>query len=367
MICYRGNTRSMPSDKPAIKVIDLVKHYKLRTRGRQKDFWRFFSMLSNSAPSVVALDRVNLEIPSGEIFGLLGPNGAGKTTLIKILSTLVHPDGGRAFVDGIDVVRSPKLALSRVQTVLAEARGLERRLTSRENLEFYATLYNIPRELAKKKIDNLFEFTHLADRAETPVQKLSTGNYRRLILARALLKEAPVVMLDEPTVGLDPVASSELRSMIKNDLAKTHGSTILLSTHNLPEAEQICDRIAVIQKGKIVAVGTPSEIRQATTDRTTLSIGLVASFPVWTPTILEKLRGISGVLSVDISENADGVLGLILQGGKGLDYNQVFETLSSLKLKVVSLEATRPSLESAFMKLMEEKKQPQDEVRTEVV
>ena len=140
-------------------------------KGRQKEFWKFFSILSTSnAPTITALDKVNLEIPHGEIFGLLGPNGAGKTTLIKILCTLIIPEEGKAFVNGINVVNSPKRALSQLQAVLAEAKGIERRLTTKENLEFYATIYGIQRDIAKKRIDQLLEFTHLTERADTPAQ-----------------------------------------------------------------------------------------------------------------------------------------------------------------------------------------------------
>lgn len=345
----------MSKEKPAIKVIDLYKQYKLRVKSREKDAWKFFSILTGrGAPTLTALNKVNLEVQQGEIFGLLGPNGAGKTTLIKILSTLVLPDGGQAFVNGFDVVKSPKQALSRLQTVLAELRGLERRLTCRENLRFYATLYGIPRDVANKRIEELLAFLNLSDRGDSSVQKLSSGNYRRLILARALLKDASVILLDEPTVGLDPVVSASIRNMVKEDLARSTGATIVVSTHNLWEAEQICDRIAVIQKGRIVAVGSPSEIRHATSDRTSLSIGLTSPFQIRIPALVDQFREISGVLSAEVTEGREGILNVLIEGGNGLDYNKIFDSLTSMKLKVVSLEATRPSLESAFIKLVQE-------------
>ncbi len=345
----------MSREIPAVEATDLVKRYKLRNRGLKKEFWRFFSIVFGSGgPTLTALDHINLEIAKGEVFGLLGPNGAGKTTLIKILCTLVLPDSGRAKVNGIDVVKQPRKAVKILQAVLAGGTGFERRLTARQNLELYATLYGIPKNVARKKIDDLLEFTHLTDRADSMFQRLSTGNERRLLLAKALLKDASIILFDEPTTGLDPIAQAEFRDLMKDVLSKQEGKTIIVSTHNLWEAEQICDRIAVLQKGKITAIGTPSEIRHAATDWTSLSIGLAPPVAVKIPRVAEEFRHIDGVSQVELSENKDGSLILLLEGEKGMDYNKVFEMITMMKFKIKSLEATRPSLESAFLKLVRE-------------
>ena len=159
-------------------------------------------------------------MPPGGVFGLLGPNGAGKTTLIKILSTLVLPDSGHALVGGIDVVQRPRASLRILQTVLSQNAGFEVRLSGRQNLEFYAALYGVPKDVAKEKIEELLGFTGLADRADVVFQKYSTGMARRLLVARALLSSATILVFDEPTSSLDPVSASEFRKLIKEELVR---------------------------------------------------------------------------------------------------------------------------------------------------
>ena len=304
-----------------------------------------------------ALDGVNLEVQEGDVFGLLGPNGAGKTTLIKTLSTLVLPDSGSALVYGVDVVKNPRAALKKVQSVMAGNTGFDVRLTGRQNLEFSADLYGIPRDVAKRKIDELLEFSHLRSFAGEMVQKYSTGMTRKLLVCRALLSEAPVLLFDEPTANLDPVAAAEFRSYIKNDLARSKGRTILLATHNLWEAEQICDKIALLKKGRVIMTGTPSEIRNKVAEGVSLSL-IVSKKPNGNAEkLLATIVKVEGVASAQIEPERDsnnGFSRVKIEGVKDLDYNSLFENIISMSFRIRSIETSQMSLEQAFLKLNEE-------------
>ncbi|MDA4127899.1 MAG: ABC transporter ATP-binding protein [Thaumarchaeota archaeon] len=347
-------------DEPmAIQLLDLRKTYKVfrnlrEGSGATVSFVNFFRILFGlGGQRTVALDSVSFSVKKGEVFGLLGPNGAGKTTMLKILSTLVLPDSGKAYVEGIDVTRRPRETVKRLQSVFAESQGFERRLTGRENLEFFATLLGLPKKQAKARIDELLTFTGMTDRADVMFQRYSTGMARRLLVCRALLSNASVLLFDEPTAALDPIAAADFRKLIRHDLADKEGKTILLATHNLWEAEQICDRIAVVRKGRILAVGTPEEIKKNVSDRVNLSLIVLNYSPQAAKTVTEAILAVRGVLGIEILEDRDheGSTRLNIEGVKGLNYNVIFQKLSSLNLEVTSLESSQPSLEDAFLKL----------------
>ncbi|MHA1676539.1 MAG: ABC transporter ATP-binding protein [Candidatus Njordarchaeales archaeon] len=209
---------------------------------------------------VQALNGISFEVKEGEIFGYLGPNGAGKTTTIRILSALIRPDFGYAEVCGINVQENPTVVLENIG-VLPENNALYERLTGRENLIFFAKAYNIPREEANRRINELLKFFGLKDRADDPVGKYSKGMKQRLALIRTVLHRPKVLLLDEPTSGLSPEIAIRVRDLIKK-LAEKEDVTIFLSTHNLDEAERLCDRVAVIFSGKILLIGSPSEMEK---------------------------------------------------------------------------------------------------------
>ena len=318
----------------------------------------FRKITGHGSRKVVALDSVSFNVKKGEVFGLLGPNGAGKTTLIKILSTLVLPDAGKAVVDGIDIVKRPREAVKRLQTVFSESIGFDRRLSGRANLEFFAELYGIPKEEAKQRIDNLLKFTNMTESANVMFQRYSTGMMRKLLLCRALLTNASILLFDEPTASLDPLAASEFRKLIRNDLADRQGKTILLATHNLWEAEQICDRIALLRKGKVIAVGTPAEIKSMVAERINISLMVSNFVHDKAPEIIDSLSKVKGVNAVEFRDNSDenGHVRINVEGNKGLDYNDLFERIASFKLEIFSLESLQPTLEEAFLKLNAEGK-----------
>jgi ABC-2 type transport system ATP-binding protein len=253
--------------KTAVETIDLVKQYPASLRnisGRHPwAAWQVGSLrdiFTRRRNFVQALKGVNLKVYHGEVFGLLGPNGAGKTTLIKILCTLVLPDGGEAYVNGYDVVREPTEVLRNLQAVLGDPRGFDWRLSARENLEFYATLYGLPKDYAKRRIEELLEFMGLLDRAHDMYQRFSTGMARKLQLCRALLLDTSILLFDEPTAGLDPISAVDFRHLLRDKLSKNEGKTIFITTHNMWEAQTICDRVAIINKGEIIACDKPENL-----------------------------------------------------------------------------------------------------------
>jgi len=208
-----------------------------------------------------ALDDISIKVRENEVFGLLGPNGSGKTTLIKILSTLILPSAGTARVAGFDVVSEDAKVRASATLVYMSQRSFYWRLTARQNLEFFGTLYNIPAEKLDGRIEEVLELVELSDRASEKITSYSTGMTYRLAIARGLLPDPPIIFIDEPTVGLDPHASRKIRSFIKEKLAGDKEKTVFIATNNIAEANFLCDRVAIIDKGKLKAVGSPEEVR----------------------------------------------------------------------------------------------------------
>ena len=222
------------------------------------DLGRRFSTanrLRKRGPLVDALEDVSLAVEAGEVHGLLGPNGAGKTTLCKILSTVLLPTTGTARVLGHDVVTETAAVRRLVGIVFGGERGLYTRLTARQNLRYWAALYLLPGAEGNRRADELLERVGLTDRADSRVETFSRGMKQRLHLARGLIADPPVLLLDEPTTGMDPLAAREFRSMV-NEL-RVEGRTILLTTHDMVEAEAVCDRVTLIDRGRVLATESP--------------------------------------------------------------------------------------------------------------
>ena len=238
----------------AIQTINLTKTFKTKTPKT--------NLFERQTQSVNAIDKLNLSIKKGELFGLLGPNGAGKTTLVKILCTLLPPDEGTATVNGFDVAKQQMRVKQSIGTIFSVGeRGFFWRLSGYSNLEFFAAINNVPRSVRKQRIMEVLELVGLQDKAFEVFQKYSGGMKRKLALARALLADPPILLLDEPTTGLDVTSSRNIRDFIKNDLSKKHGKTVLYTTHYIEEVSQMCDRVAIMKKGKIVALDTPDALR----------------------------------------------------------------------------------------------------------
>jgi len=353
-----------------IETIDLVKRYPTSARrdvrggfhsgGQVTSFGSIFSVLRRTkGPFVEALRGVNLKIKKGEIFGVLGPNGAGKTTLIKILCTLVIHDEGEAYVHGFDVRKEPVKVLKNLQAVLPESRGFNWRLSGRQNLNFFALLYGLNEKEAKDRINYLLEYTGLKERANDGYQRYSTGMQRKLLLCRALLQNTPTLLFDEPTAGLDPASAAEFRALLRDRLARDEGKTMLLSTHNLNEAQGMCDRIAILDRGKITACDTPDNIRHMMFDEKVFNI-------VFADTIFnddrekmvnefEAMPGVHGVTpEVDRESNFNGIS---IRVNKNMDLSEILEVIVKRGLKVRMINTEEPTLEDAFMAITGQRKE----------
>jgi ABC-2 type transport system ATP-binding protein len=294
----------------------------------------------------VALDGIDLAIRPGELFGLLGPNGAGKTTTTKILTTLLLPDSGQARVLGLDVVRETAALRGRIGFVFGGDRGLYWRLSGLNNLRYFADLYRIPPDVSRRRIGELLERLGLAGREHDKVELYSRGMKQRLHLARGLLNDPEVLFLDEPTIGLDPVGARELRVLVR-ELADA-GKTIFLTTHYMFEADAICDRIAVIKKGAIVAEGSPSSIKRVVENQGVVEFE-VEGMPA---DRLVGLRGLPGVSSVVVVEHELAQVVTIHCTGPADVMTQLGVILDGLTLQKVS--SREPTLEDAYVQLIGE-------------
>ncbi|MCX5379752.1 ABC transporter ATP-binding protein [Streptomyces sp. NBC_00091] len=219
---------------------------------------RYGNAKRGAEDEVPALREVDLTVERGEVYGLLGPNGAGKTTLCRILSTILLPTSGTARVMGHDVVQEADRVKGVIGIVFGGERGLYTRLTIRDNLRFWAALYGLHGNDLRRRCDALLERMGLGDRADDRVDTLSRGMKQRLHLARGLVADPPLLILDEPTVGMDPVAAQDFRVLVEG--LKADGRTVVLTTHDMAEAEALCDRVSVFDRGRIVTTGAPAEI-----------------------------------------------------------------------------------------------------------
>ena len=238
----------------------------------------FLDVIRNSRKRNVltTLSGVNLRVKEGEVLGLLGPNGAGKSTLIKILCTLILPTVGEAYVNGYNVVKEGQQARSSIGFITTDERSFYWRLSGRENLQFFATLHNMPQSQVKARVEELLDVVHLKNRADEPFLNYSAGMKQRMAIARGLLNDPKVLFMDEPTRSLDPGAAKSLRDFIKDHIVTERGKTVLISTHQLDEAEQLCDTIAILDEGRIKVQGSPGELKKSLSESSTL--GDVFSF-----------------------------------------------------------------------------------------
>ena len=211
-----------------------------------------------------AVDHVSFEVGNGEVFGLLGPNGAGKTTTMRLLSTLLKPTSGTATVAGHDLLREPQKVRASIG-VLPEDTGLYDRLTPREHLLYYGRLHRMPEDVLRKRGDELLDIMELKDRANTKVGDFSKGMKQKVALLRAFIHDPPVLLLDEPTAGLDVMSARSIQGFVER--FRKEGKAIMISTHNMTEAQKLCDRLAIIDHAKIVAVGTVAELQKKTSQK----------------------------------------------------------------------------------------------------
>jgi len=294
--------------------------------------------------NVEAVKGVSFGIEQGELFGLLGPNGAGKTTTIKMLITLLIPTSGTAKVLGYDVVKDAREVRKRIGYVFGGERGVYERLSGYDNLRYFAELYGVPPKEIRPRIESLLELVGLKGREQERTEGYSRGMKQRLHIARGLLHDPPVVFLDEPTIGLDPVGARELRATIAS-LASA-GKTILLTTHYMFEADALCDRIAVINRGEIVADGTPADLKRG------VAQGAVVEVEVFgvPEGCVERVRELDGVKSVSVEEREQAQV-LIVQTQADVEPTQgILGTLDGANVGRISRR--EPTLEDAYVALV---------------
>jgi len=301
---------------------------------------------------VVALDGVDLEVPPGEFFGLLGPNGAGKTTLIKILTTLLLPSSGTAAVFGFDVERETK-QIRRIMNMVAggEQSGYGI-LTVREQLWMFTQFYGLAGAAGWRRVDELIESVGLTDQRVQQVSTLSTGQRQKMNMARGLLNDPWILFLDEPTLGLDVAAARSLRELIVGWKAAVPGRTILLTTHYMAEADELCDRIAIVDRGRILAIGSPAELKKRVQRESIFRIEL------------DRLEGganalarLPGVVSAsaaaaagDAEERQVVVMNLVLESDGAL--GTVVGALGETGSHILGLRKSEPTLEDVFVELV---------------
>ena len=293
---------------------------------------------------ILAVDDVSFSVGDGELFGLLGPNGAGKTTTIKMLTTLLIPTAGSASILGLDVVRDAAAVRPRIGFIFGGERGLYWRISGYDNLRYFASLYHVEPGTAKKRIPELIELVGLTGREKERVEGYSRGMRQRLHIARSLIHDPEVLFLDEPTMGLDPVGARELRMAIRN--LQSEKKTILMTTHYMFEADALCQRIAIINKGNIIALDTPENLKKNVQD---LSVVEIEIFGI----SQERLDRISHLDFVDslAVENRDQRQVLLIHTPKGAEAIPLLvENLNGLRLgKIVTRE---PTLEDAYVRLV---------------
>jgi ABC-2 type transport system ATP-binding protein len=318
----------------------------IEAEGLRRTYKTHTGTLRRRAKEIEAVRGIDFEVAAGELFGLLGPNGAGKTTTIKMLITLLIPTGGSARVLGLDVVRDALEVRRRIGYVFGGERGVYDRLSGYDNLRYFAELYGVPAREQKSRIEGLLELVGLRGREHERAEGYSRGMKQRLHVARGLLHDPEVIFLDEPTIGLDPVGARDVRATIAS--LTEAGKTVLLTTHYMFEADALCDRIAVISRGEIVADGTPDDLKRR------VSAGRVVEVEVFggADDALGRMRELHGVVAVAVEEREQAQV-LVVQTEPELELTHAI--LGCLKGADVGRVSYRePTLEDAYVALVAE-------------
>jgi ABC-2 type transport system ATP-binding protein len=287
-----------------------------------------------------AVKGISFSVADGEIFGLLGPNGAGKSTLIRMMTTLIPVTAGKAIVAGHDVTKEPN-AVRRMIGVIPQALTSDQDLTVEENLSIYAKLYSVPRVERERNIAEVLEAVDLSKWRKAQTKTLSGGMRRRLEIARGLVHDPRIFFLDEPTTGLDPVSRIAVWEML-NNLKKTRNLTMLLTTHYMEEADRLCDRIAIVDHGKLVALGTPVELKQSVPGSNVVEVQFATERVEWR----ERLEALNGVTEVE-SQSA-GVYRVLTSNGSKTT-TELVEMAASLGETITSLSVQNTSLDDVFV------------------
>lgn len=334
----------------SIQTVGLTKRF---AKKRHQGFFEFLRKNSKSSCTevTVALSKVNLQICSGELFGLLGPNGSGKTTLIKCLSTILIPDEGKVIVNGFDVQKETAMVRASIGIVVGGERTLYWKLTARDNLLYFASLYKMPRAYAKKRVEELLEAFQPSDNANERLENYSSGMRQKVAIARALLHDPPILLLDEPTLGLDPNFARYIRKQIRA-ISEKYGKTVLLTTHYMAEAEQLCDRVAFINKGNIVAVDKPSKFKAMVKEKAVVEVAVYNPPQAIENYIRPLLPDAAVVKFIPDNEIEGNLLRIKIICPDAEDYVEtIIDGLRQKNVRIASLNVGVPTLEDVFVKL----------------
>jgi ABC-2 type transport system ATP-binding protein len=334
----------------AIETENLTKTFEKKAKREGGGFSQLHRRIRPKKEQLIAVDHINFHIDEGELFGLLGPNGAGKTTTIKLLCTLLIPDEGTARVNGHDVVKETEEVQKCLGVVTGGERGLYWRLTGRENLWFFSQLYNVPEYTAKERIEKLLKLVELEGRADEQVEKYSRGMKQRLHVIRGLINDPPILLLDEPTLGLDPASARVIRDFVKEELQAKQNKTILLTTHYMEEADQLCDRIAIIDYGKIIALDKPENLKKLIqkTDVIEMRVSNLQQEDG------EKIGALTGIKqsAVTFTDATVGEAIIKIHTEKAEEIMPIAtEFLIKKGARILMLEQTKPTLEDVFISL----------------
>lgn len=308
-----------------------------RTYSMKTGFWK------KTTTKVDAVKGISFQVSKGEIFGLLGPNGAGKTTTIKMLTTMLIPSAGSIKIFGLDPVHEHKALRPRINFILGGERNLYWRLSAYDNLAYFADLYKIPRAIQQTKIQELLKLVELEEAAHRKVETFSKGMKQRLQIARGLLNNPEILFLDEPSIGLDPISARKLRELIKN--LNAQGTTIVLTTHYMFEADELCDRIAFINHGEIIAIDTPKNLKQHANQASMIECTLVGCLE-------QELRDLLAEKQINVIEIQPIQNGFKVRIASEHPQQLVISLYNETQFNVVDLAITKPSLEDAYVAMI---------------
>jgi len=324
----------MAGREAVIEVNDLVRVYKTSS-----------GFVRKKRKETVAVDHISFSVEQGELFGLLGPNGAGKTTTIKMLTTLLLPTSGSIKVLGYDIVKDSIEVRKRIGLILGGEKGLYYRITARQNLKYFADLYGVPLSTRDKRIREVLDLVGLQDRADERVEDFSRGMKQRLHIAKGIVHDPELIFMDEPSIGLDPQAARDTRRMIKDFISA--GKTIMLTTHYMYEADELCDRIGVITKGKIVALDTPEVLKRLVRDTSVIEVEVFGL----TEKLIEDTRRLPGVQAVSATMAEDKQVMRVQVTDPAEMLGKVVAILQDRK--VIGVKVKEPTLEDAYLWLVE--------------
>jgi ABC-2 type transport system ATP-binding protein len=310
----------------------------------KREYYSTKGWLKKKKIKVNALNGVSFEVKKGEIFGLLGPNGAGKTTTIKILTTLLAPTSGESKVLGYNTFGEESYIRKKINFIFGGEMGVYRRLSARDNLLYFSNLYKIDRVTRDKRINEYLELVGLTEKADLKVETYSKGMIQRLQIARGLINDPEILFLDEPTIGLDPVGARDLRKIIKN--LSSLGKTILLTTHYMYEADELCDRIAIINNGRIIALDTPTNLKKDYIETSILEVNMLG-LKEMDIELLKTLKGVELVVVKNLEQSQ------LLQIHFSKMVKITSQVLSILRNhQVISINERETTLEDVYVRLV---------------